>query len=414
MKTIEIISIGNELLAGITVNTNASWISMQLAGIGLTTARITTIADTHNEIFAALKTASANADVIICTGGLGPTVDDITKNTICEYFNTRLVLHPETLQRVQELFRRRNIKMAGANKAQAMVPESCTVLPNQFGTAPGMLFEQDKKLFFFLPGVPKEMKGLINNSILEILQNRFKLPPVRSSLMRTTGIAESSLFELLAPALEKHPKVGISFLPKYSGVDIRLKSAGNKSTDIDSFEQLHRQIRQLAAKFIFSEEEIALEEAVQRIMIQQKFSLAVAESFTGGMIEDRITNISGSSGYFLGGIVTYSNKSKMNLLDVNENTLQKFGAVSQETVREMVRGVQKLFGSNCAIATTGIAGPGGGTETKPVGLCFIAARLGDREVIRKFTFGTDRQINKIRGATAGLELLRRMLLDLGE
>ena len=404
----EIISIGNELLSGLTINTNATWIAQRFKSIGLEVHWITTISDTANEIEYALKTASNRADVIACTGGLGPTPDDITKSIICKFFNTKLILHNETLEYVKKIFEGRHLKMPDINIDQAMVPEIATPLQNPLGTAPGLQFEINNKLFFFMPGVPHEMKNLIDSYILKKINDKYDLPEIKSFIFRTTGIAESRLLEKLEPVLKKYPEYPIAFLPKFTGVDIRLIQ---KSAD-DSFSHYTMEIKNTVNKYIYAETDDELPAVLGRILTEKCLTLSTAESFSGGLISDSITNIPGSSDYFIAGVITYSNESKIKNLGVDESTINNFGAVSEETAREMVIGVKKLFKTDCAISSTGIAGPSGATDNKPVGLCYLAAIYKDKIVVRKFNFGKDRRINKERGAIAGLELLRRLILGL--
>lgn len=412
MKTLfaEIISIGNELLAGYTINTNAAYISRKLMTIGLPVNWVTTIRDEHDAIISALQTAAARADVILLTGGLGPTPDDITKKAIAEFFNVEMVWNEQVLQDVIQFLSRRGAQISDANRRQAYIPAGDAIIFNPVGTAPGLVFHRENRRFFFMPGVPGEMEYMIDHFILNDLKTNLNLPTVHNRLLRTTGIPESRLFESISDLIDAHPQYPVAFLPRYIGVDLRFRFISKPDETIELFEQFVSAIRTRLGKFVFSAEEIELEEQLGKILNEKKLTLATAESFTGGMLGDWITNIPGSSDYYLGGVVTYSNVSKIDLLGVRRETLEQFGAVSAETVREMVRGVQKKFNSDCAIATTGIAGPTGATATKPVGLCFIAARFHEREIVREFHFGTQRLISKKRGAVAGLELLRRLIL----
>jgi nicotinamide-nucleotide amidase len=408
----EIITIGNEILSGYTINTNASFISQEMLKIGLPVQWVTTISDTADEILFALEKADQRADVTLVTGGLGPTPDDITKNTICNFFDTGLTEDKNVLNHVRNLLKHRGLDMLESNIAQAMVPETATIIPNPIGTAPGLFMRKNEHYFFFMPGVPSEMKRLITEHIIVHIKEGLDLPEVRNHLIRTTGIAESRLYELLRESIEENPDIPIAFLPRHIGVDLRFRLISDDANQIDRYVKFISKVRSLAGKFIFTEQDIELEERLGQLLTEKKLSLSIAESFTGGMISDLITNIPGSSAYLLGSAVTYSNESKMKTLGVLSKTLEQFGAVSEETVTEMVRGIQKYFKADCAISTTGIAGPTGATETKPVGLCYIAARYGEKETVRDFNFGTDRIINKRRGATAALEMLRRLLLDI--
>ncbi len=404
----EIISIGNELLSGLTINTNASWMAQQFQSIGLSVNWITTISDTAEEIEFALNTASKRANIIVCTGGLGPTPDDITKNTICNFFNTKLILHEKTLRDVKKIFEGRHLKMPETNIGQAMIPEISEALPNPMGTAPGIFIDFENRLYFFLPGVPQEMKNLVSSSVLDRITKKYRLKEFQTYLMRTTGIAESRLFEKLESILKNYPKVNVAFLPKSTGVDIRLKS---DTSDVNT-QRIFNEIKHIAGKYIYTELEEELTQVLGRILTEKKLTLSTAESFTGGLISDWITNISGSSAYFMAGITTYSNESKIAQLGVSESTLRQYGAVSEQTAKEMVLGIKKITKTDCAISSTGIAGPTGATETKPVGLCYLAANFKDKIIVKKFNFGKNRRFNKERGAIAGLELLRRLILEI--
>jgi nicotinamide-nucleotide amidase len=317
-------------------------------------------------------------------------------------------MHDETLDYVKKIFEGRHLKMPDINIGQAMVPKGATPLQNPLGTAPGLQFEIKNKLYFFMPGVPHEMRILVETYILEKIKQKYELPEIKSFLFRTTSIAESRLFEMLQPVLKKYQKIPIAFLPKFTGVDIRISQINPDNTIAD----FAKEIKDTIHKYIYTESEEELHQVLGSILKEKNYTLSTAESFTGGLISDYITNISGSSEYFEGGITTYSNSGKVMHLGVKKNTLNTFGAVSEQIATEMVIGVKKLFNTDCAISSTGIAGPTGATETKPVGLCYLAAAIDDKIIVRKFNFGKDRRINKERGAFAGMELLRRMLLDL--
>ncbi len=408
----EIISIGNEILAGYTVNTNASFISQQLMSIGLPVGWVTTISDEHDDILKALHTAVRRAKAILVTGGLGPTPDDITKKAVCEFFETEMIFNEHVFEDVQSFLRARGADLNQANRDQALVPAAAKIIRNKMGTAPGLMFKKDNAYFFFMPGVPAEMKYITSRFITGFLAKELQLPKVHNRLLRTTGIAEAKLYERLRDILDSFPQCQLAFLPRHIGVDLRFRLISDDAKDLQRFEQFITAIKKRAAKYIFTDRPIELEERLGEILAERELTLAVAESFTGGLLSSLLTDISGSSRYFLGSAVTYSNESKMRLLNVQEETLARFGAVSRETVLEMVEGVQKSFASNCAIATTGIAGPTGATAGKPVGLCYIAARFDNKTAVREFHFGTDRIINKKRGAVAGMEMLRRLLLEL--
>jgi nicotinamide-nucleotide amidase len=379
-----------------------------MAGINIRTGWISTISDQPEEIIHALAQAGKRADIIIATGGLGPTPDDLTKKALATFFKTELVLHQETLDRIKHIFEGRGMIMPDTNKSQAMLPASAKIIPNKFGTAPGLEFRQDDRVYFFLPGVPHEMKSLISDYVLDSVKHMY-FPPARDfHIFRTNGLPESKLYETIQNLLDRAGgDYEIAFLPKSSGVDIRIKSNPGQKISPDFLQQ----IRKLLKTSIYSENEQTLPEILAHTLIRAKLSLALAESFTGGAISDWISDIPGCSAYYLGSVISYSNQSKIQHLGVSEKTLDKHGAVSDATAREMAMGVQERFSSDCAIASTGIAGPSGATPGKPVGLCYLAACVHDRVEIRKYNFGNDRRINKERGAAAGLALLLRILTD---
>ncbi|MBN2423776.1 MAG: competence/damage-inducible protein A [Calditrichaceae bacterium] len=412
MYKAEIISIGDEVLAGYTINTNASFISQQLALISLPVRWITTVSDDHDDIIYSLKTANGRADVVLITGGLGPTPDDITKKSICEYFNRPMVYDEKALADVESFLKQRKRTLTDANRLQAVIPKSDEVIYNWAGTAPGLILEKDGTTFIFMPGVPVEMKAMVNKFVLNYLSKKLKLPALHTRLLRTTGIAESTLYERLEEIINKNSRFPVAFLPRQIGVDLRFRYIGDNAQDINAFNQFVESVRSRIQKYVFTDKEEDLEEVIGHLLKEKELTLSTAESFTGGLAGDRLTNIPGSSDYFLGGVITYSNESKVKILNVKPETLADFGAVSKQIALEMARGVKIKFSSDCSIAATGIAGPGGATDKKPVGLAYIAAVYRDKELVRKFLFGENRLINKNRGVMAGMELLRQLLLDI--
>ncbi len=405
----EIISIGNEVLAGYTVNTNATFISQQLLSIGLPVRWVTTISDEHDEILKALALASTRAQAVLVTGGLGPTPDDLTKQAICAFFNVGMRFDEQAFEHVKAFLQARHIPETELNRDQARIPDCDRIIPNAVGTAPGLAFERKGVHYFFMPGVPGEMKQMVAEHIAPFLRDTLKPTPIHTKLLRTTGIPESRLYEKLAPVLDRYPEIQIAFLPRYIGVDIRFRLISDEPAAIARFEELVRTVRKEAQAYIFSESNEELEQVLNRLLTQGGYTLTVAESFTGGLLSNLLTNVPGSSAYFKNGLITYSNQSKIDLLGVSPQTLKQHGAVSAATALEMVRGAQSRGHCDCAIATTGIAGPGGATKEKPVGLCFVAARFGEKEQVKEFHFGNDRLVNKQRGAVAGMEMLRRLL-----
>jgi len=408
----EIISIGNEILSGYTVNTNATYVSEQMLAIGLPVHWITTISDTSSDILSALQTANHRADVTLVTGGLGPTPDDITRETICKFFKTELVLDKSVEENVEKLLEGRGLTLLESNRMQAMVPAGSFIFQNPIGTAPGIVLKDKNRYFIFMPGVPNEMRRMVSEQVAKFLREKFDLPNIHNYLLRTTGIAESRLYEYLRDIINKNPHFPVAFLPRHIGVDLRFRLISDDPEQINQFNDFIEKIRLRIEKFIFTNEYIELEEKVGQILAENKLTIACAESFTGGLIGDLITNIPGSSDYFLGGVITYSNESKIAQLSVNQKTINKFGAVSSQTACEMVRGVQSYFNADCAVATTGIAGPTGATKNKPIGLSYIVGRLRDKEIVKEFNFGKDRIFNKRRGAVAALEMIRRLVLEI--
>jgi nicotinamide-nucleotide amidase len=407
-----IISVGNELLNGKTVNSNATFIGGALFEIGIPSYKILTIRDDNTEIKKSLKQALQEGEIVILTGGLGPTHDDITKKAIAEFFDTELIFDKNIMQKVEGRFKKRGMKMPEVNRNQALVPETAELIDNPVGTAPGMLFNHKGKSLFVLPGIPQEMKAIMTQSILPFLKENFKLEKIQVHLYRTTGIPESKIYQICKDLFEDHPSLEIAFLPKYTGVEIRIAERKEKSLKKSSYLLFEIELYNRIGKYIFTKGTQELEEIIGDLLKKDKLTISVAESCTGGLIQDKLTNVPGSSQYFMGGITTYSNESKMEFINVKKSSLEKFGAVSDEVAREMAIGTRQSFKTDFALSTTGIAGPTGVTETKPVGLIFIALATSERVISKRFVFGNDRRLNKEAGAQAALEMLRRELLNL--
>ena len=408
---VEIISIGDELLIGQTVNTNAAWMGRQLLNIGVQAQWVTVVGDSHENLLQALQIAESRADVILMTGGLGPTHDDVTKKTACRYFGASLVMDEEILQRVRERFRRRGVKMAAINEEQALVPDNAEIMPNELGTAPGMIFSRPGVSCYVMPGVPREMKAMMTDYVIPQLQKQLGDRAIKIVNLMTTGVPESTLYEQLDNLAEIEKLVRIAFLPSLFGVKIRLMAvaadAGEAEAQAAAAEKL---VREKIGAAIYADEDISLEEAVARLLVERGETVAVAESCTGGLVADLLTNIPGSSKYFERGVVAYSNAAKMQLLKVPAAIIEQHGAVSADTARAMANGVRLLAGTDYGIAITGIAGPGGGTPEKPVGLVFVACSDDLEVVAERHTFANDRLGNKQRSAQAVLDLLRKRIL----
>ncbi len=408
----EIISIGNELLNGNTVNTNATFIARRLHETGVNVTWVQTLRDVDEDITDALEEAMHRSDIIMMTGGLGPTHDDVTKKIVADYFDTSLVFDEEVFENVKEKFESRGVKMPQINRSQAMVPEGARLMPNPAGTAPGLIFQREEKFLFVMPGVPREMKSMVEDSVIPFLRKHCPECRVQVDFFRSTGIAESAIYEELEGELQQFHSYEIAFLPGYSGVDIRVIRSSEDMDDQEKFDKFKNILYNHIGVHIYSTDKSEMEEVLGKIFRDRGLTVSVAESLTGGLIQDRLTNVSGSSDYYMGGVVAYSNEAKMAFLNVKRKTLEKHGAVSREVAEEMARGVCDVFGTDIGISTTGIAGPTGGTETKPVGLMFTGVAYRSDIHVKKHQFGKNRDINKQRSAQAAMELARRVVLEL--
>lgn len=409
----ENISIGDELLLGQTVNTNASTIGEKLAEIGVNLKWVTTVGDDEKDIEEAFALAWKRADFVLVTGGLGPTHDDITKTVVARFFDSKLVMDEDHLRKMKALFERYGIPMAKINETQALVPDKCVVIENARGTAPGMLFEEKSKAFIVMPGVPAEMKGMMEKTVLPYLKEMSGGRVIKYKVLRTTGVPESTLFERITNLKDIEQFAKIAFLPKYTGVDIRLTvhETDEKRAD-EKLARAEELMREKIAECIYADEETSLEEAVGKLLREKKLKIAVAESCTGGIIAGKITDIAGSSDYFERGVVTYSNRAKTELLDVPAELIEKYGAVSEETARAMAEGVKKISGADIGLSVTGIAGPDGGTKEKPVGTVYVAISYGAETTMKKLFFPGERNVVRERTANAALNLVRKIIREL--
>lgn len=411
----QIISIGDELLIGQTINTNASYIAEKLTDINIQVVKISVIGDEAESIISELTVAERDADIIVMTGGLGPTHDDITLKTIAKYFNTELVLNKDVLSDISEFFKKRGRELNKINEDQALVPKIAIPIRNSSGTAPGSWIEKNKKIFISMPGVPQEMIGMMEDFVIpklvEMIESKTKVV-IKKNLL-TTGIPESNLFLALGDLDEILEGAKLAFLPNQYGVKMRITvTADSKEEADEKLFLIEQRIRLKVGRYIYGKENETLEEVVAKLLSDRGLTIATAESCTGGLIASRLTNISGSSKYFLRGFITYSNAAKVENLKVNEDTIQKYGAVSLEVVRQMAEGVKAVSGTDIGLAVTGILGPTGGTIEKPVGLVYIG--LCDDKICtaKKYQFGDNRLLNKDRVSQATLEMLRRYLLGI--
>ena len=414
MTTASIITIGDELLIGQVIDTNSAWMAQELNKAGIWLKRRVAVGDRWNDIRKALDEESATADIVLITGGLGPTADDITKPLLCEYFHTRLVVNEGALKNVRHIFETLLKRpMIERNLKQAEVPESCTVIQNKRGTAPGMLFEKEGKVFVSMPGVPHEMKGMMTDDVIPFLLDKFEMPFITHRTLLTAGVGESFLADHIQAFESALPEnIRLAYLPNYGMVRLRLTGIGNDSAHMEpEINARFSQLKALLEEWMVTDEDISLQEALGKLLKSRGQTMATAESCTGGYAAHLITSIPGSSAYFLGGLIPYQNNIKERVLRVQQKTLSATGAVSEETVREMISGALDLFGSDYALATSGIMGPDGGTETKPVGTVWIAA--GNRQSIetRLLRFRFDRQRNIELTTTNVLNLLRKFILS---
>jgi nicotinamide-nucleotide amidase len=411
-----IITIGDELLIGQTIDTNSAFIAQELNKTGIWVKRRIAIGDVREDILNALREQSGDCNLIIITGGLGPTADDITKPTLCEYFGGKLVLHQPTLEHVTYLFEhvfRRPMPLLERNRRQAEVPDVCTVLKNERGTAPGMWFEKDNVFFVSLPGVPHEMKGLMLDSVIPKLKKTFKLPVVLHRNLLTSGIGESLLADHIADFENDLPShIKLAYLPAYGMVRLRLTSRGSDKNSVENeLDSLFIQLKSFVKKWMVTDEDISLPEAVLNLLQSKKKTVSTAESCTGGNIAHLITSIPGSSASYNGSVVSYANDAKENLLGVKRETLLQFGAVSEQTVVEMVNGALKELKTDYAIATSGIMGPDGGTPEKPVGTVWIAVGNNKKIIALQHSFRFDRERNIELTTHNALSMLYRFVKE---
>lgn len=403
----EIITIGDEILIGQIVDTNSAWMAKQLNLIGVKVKQITSVSDDADHIIEALDAARKRAKIILLTGGLGPTKDDITKITLARYFNMALKRDEETLKQVEAIFARLKRPMIDLNRNQADVPEGCTVIQNKNGTAPCMWFEDKGTIFVSMPGVPFEMMYLMEDEILPRLKKLFKLPFIYHKTILTANIGESFLAQELEEIEDSLPaNIKLAYLPKLGQVRLRLSTSGDDEESLKAaVDRFATKIMEKVKSFVVIDEDIPMEKALLNLMEAKKLTLSTAESCTGGYIAHLITQHPGSSKVFEGGAVTYSYELKESVLGVNPETLKQYGAVSEETVREMAIGAVKHFNTDFAVAVSGIAGPDGGTPDKPVGTVWIALASKDQVIAKLFHFGDKRVQNIERSAAAALNMI---------
>ena len=404
------ISIGDELLIGQVINTNAAWLGEHLSEAGFQLDSTLTIGDSEKAILDAFN-ACMDADLVLVTGGLGPTADDITKPMVCKFFDTELEFCQAAYDNVVSLFKRRGFQMSERNRSQAMLPKSCEYIPNTYGTAPCMWLEKNGVVFAFMPGVPFEMKGIFTDELLPRINQRFHAVPYEKRVIMTTGIGESFLADKIKNWEDALPDfLSLAYLPQYGMVRLRLsgrhEDAGLLHATLD--EQV-KKLTQLIPDYIFAMQDQPIERTVFDLLIKKRMTFASAESCTGGNIAHVITLIPGSSEVFRGTAVTYATPTKTKVLGVPAEMIEKQGVVSQEVVESMAMGVRGLMESDFGVATTGVAGPSGGTEENPVGTVWIAVASASGVVSKRFNFGKDRENVINRATIAAYEMLRKQL-----
>lgn len=406
----EIITIGDELLIGQTTDTNAAFIAREFNLLGLQVVRKMTISDKIEDIRSALGNILPGTQVVIATGGLGPTSDDRTREGLCDFFNTRLVENQMVLSHIRQLLAKKGFALNETNKKQALVPQSCEILSNELGTAPGMVFYRNGTMFIFLPGVPFEMKWLLENQVIPLFKRKFILPPVLHRNILTSGGFEARLSELLSDfEHELPPGFSLAYLPSPGIIRLRLSCYSPTNESNTQADILVEKLKSLIPEYFVSENFFTLADYCAHLLIQKSFTISTAESCTGGKIAGMLTSVPGSSAYFKGSIVAYANEIKQKVLGVNINTLQKHGAVSREVVEEMSENGRSLMNTDYCIAVSGIAGPDGGTAEKPVGTVWISISSATKTETVQFIFGDNRERNILRASNAALNMLRKMI-----
>ncbi len=412
MVRAEIITIGDEILYGQILDTNTQWISQELDKLGVKTVRKSSVGDAKQEIVRIFDEAQTRADLVLITGGLGPTKDDLTKKIMADYFGASLELHPQALEDVTVFFQKRGRELTEINRSQAFLPSNCTFIRNIQGTAPAMWFEERGVIWVSMPGVPFEMKGIMQQEVLPRIAKHFKTPTIVHKVIKTVGIGESYLSDLIQDweaSLPSHIK--LAYLPSLGIVKLRLTGFGEDENQLKKeIENCYQQLLPIAGSYVFGFENDELESVIGELLIEKNATISVAESCTGGYLGHKLTSIAGSSAYFLGGVLAYSNDLKKNLLGVESKVLENYGAVSEECIRQMAEGVRKLNNSTYGIATSGIAGPGGGTDEKPVGTVWIAVATPTEIFAQKLTLGGSRLQNIEMSTITCLNLLRKKLI----
>lgn len=415
MTQASIITIGDELLIGQVIDTNSAWMAQQLNKAGIRVCRRVAVGDAWDEIWNALDEESKHADIILITGGLGPTADDITKPLLCKYFDGKLIVNEAALENVKYLFEKvfRRPIHSDRNLKQAEVPDTCTVIQNKRGTAPGMWFEKDGKVYMSMPGVPHEMQGMMISDVIPLLVKKFNVANIAHRTLLTFGIGESMLADLIQDFEEALPShIKLAYLPNYGMVRLRLTSIGDDRSVIEKeIDEQFTILQEKVKDYIVTNEDEPMQDVVAKLLKRFKKTVSTAESCTGGYIASLITAKPGASEYYNGSVVSYSYQAKEDLLGVEKNVLESLGAVSEQVVTQMAKGAMENLKTDYTIAVSGIMGPGGGTDDKPVGTVWVAVGSNQKINTQKFQFRFDRERNIILTATNALNLLRKLILE---
>ncbi len=410
---VEIITIGDEIISGHVVDSNASFIAQQLETAGLTVKYRSSVGDSVEQIEEVFRLALKRASLVICTGGLGPTDDDVTKKAIVKVFKRNLIYHEDVLDDIRKRFEKRGVEMPGINQNQALLPQGARFFPNKFGSAVGICIAEEGKIFIALPGVPFEMKQIVTDSVVPYLRSLKTGQALKVVTLRTTGVIESKLAELIKPNLKLPSGVKLAYLPSASGVTLRITATGSDEGEVENkVRDLTRYLESVAGSYIYGRNSDSLESVVGQLLKDNDKTLAVAESCTGGQLGMLITSAAGASSYFLGGLIAYANEIKIDKLGVASEIIEQHGAVSEQCAEAMAVGCRNLFGADYALSITGTAGPEGGTDSKPVGTTFVALASVHGNRIYEYHFASTREFNRTRAAHAALELLRRDILDI--
>ncbi|MBP8193385.1 MAG: competence/damage-inducible protein A [Chitinophagales bacterium] len=408
-----ILSIGDELLIGQTLNTNAHWMSQKMNEIGIDVIHHVSLSDEKSDIINCLNDALETSQVVLITGGLGPTSDDITKDVLCEYFGGKLVFNEDAYRNIEKIFELRKRLINEPTKRVAYLPDVCAVIPNTNGTAAGMIFSKAGKTIVSMPGVPYEMKGMVTDGVIPYLKEKYTLPYIFHCNILTAGVGETQLADrLIEFEKNKDPRIKLAYLPNIGKVRLRLTIKGDNKEELQSLvETAKQEVVSCIEEYIYGFDEDSLEENIGHLLRERNLTIGTAESCTGGYLAHLITSVAGSSDYFKGSIISYANEVKMDVLGVKPETLEKFGAVSEETVGEMITGALSQLKTDITIAISGVAGPGGGTPEKPVGTVFIGIGTKDKTIVKKLAFTSHRDRNIQLSAVVALVMLRKFLLN---